>query len=141
MHGGCQAEDRVRFLIVDDDESIHLYLQAVLAPYAQCDSALSGKEAIWQFDKAFDDKKPYDVVMMDILMPGMDGHETAEIMRSKEKDLGIDEYNRFKLVMITSLVDDANVNKAFFNTHASCYIVKPLDKEKVIDDLQQNYII
>ena len=131
----------MRLLIVDDDESIHLYLQAVLVPFAQCDSVLSGEKAVELFDTAHAEGKPYDVIMMDILMPGMDGHQTAETMRGKEKALGISEHNQFKLVMITSLVDDTNVSKAFFNTHASCYIVKPLDKEKVIDELQQNLII
>lgn len=131
----------MRFLIVDDDESIHLYLQAVLAPFAQCDSALSGEKAIELFEKAHADGKPFDVVMMDILMPGMDGHQTAELMRKRERELGLSEHDRFNLVMITSLVDDTNVSKAFFNTHASCYIVKPLDKEKVLDELQQNLII
>lgn len=131
----------MRFLIVDDDESIHLYLQAVLAPFAQCDSALSGEKGVELFDKAYAEGNQYDVVMMDILMPGIDGHQAAELMRAKEKESGLGDHHQFKLVMITSLVDDINVSKAFFNTHASCYIVKPLDKEKVIDELQQNLII
>jgi len=131
----------VRLLIVDDDESIHLYLQAVLAPFAQCDSALNGQKAIALFDSAHTKGEPYDVIMMDILMPEMDGHQTAEIMRSREKELNIPEHSQFKLVMITSLVDDTNVSKAFFGTQASCYIVKPLNKEKIIDELQQNLII
>ena len=93
------------------------------------------------FDQAYAEKRPYDEVMMDILMPGMNGHQTAEIMRSHEKDAGISEINQFKLVMVTSLVDDTNVSKAFFNTHAACYIVKPLDKEKVLEELRQNLIL
>jgi len=128
-------------LIVDDDESIHLYLQAVLAPFAQCDAALSGEKGVELFHEAHVEGRPYDVVMMDILMPGMDGHQTAEIMRIKEKELSISEYHQFKLVMLTSLVDDMNVSKAFFNTYASCYIVKPLDREKILDELRQNLII
>ncbi len=131
----------MRFLIVDDDESIHLYLQAVLAPFAECDSVMTGEEGVERFDKAHADGCPYDVVMMDILMPGMDGHQAAEIMRQREKDMKISEFQQFKLVMITSLVDDTNVSKAFFNTHASCYIVKPLDKDVVLDELKQNLII
>ena len=131
----------MHFLIVDDDESIHLYLNAILAPIAQCDSAMSGEEAVELFRAAHSGGQPYDVVMMDILMPGMDGHQAAESMRAYEKELGISELNQFKLVMITSLVDDNNVSKAFFNTHAACYIVKPLDKDKVFDELRQNLII
>ncbi len=131
----------MRFLIVDDDESIHLYLQSVLSSYAQLDFAASGEEGVELFAKAHEDGKPYDVVFMDILMPGMNGHQAAETMRATERKLCVGAFARFKLVMITSLVDDTNVSKAFFSTHASCYIVKPLDKARVLDELQQNLII
>lgn len=131
----------MRFLIVDDDESIHLYLQTVLREFGQCDCALTGEESLTLFAKAHEDGQPYDVVFMDILMPGMDGHEAAKAMRAKEKELGVNTYSQFKLVMITSLVDDHNVSKAFFDACASCYIVKPLDKDKVIEELRQNLIL
>ena len=131
----------MRFLIVDDDESIHMYLQMTLAPFAQCDCALSGQAGVELFDKAHEDGDPYDAIFMDILMPSMDGHQTAELMRDREKKLGTPEQGQFKLVMVTSLVDDTNVSKAFFNTHASCYIVKPLNKEIVLDELRQNLIL
>lgn len=131
----------MRFLIVDDDESIHLYLQGILASYAQCDFASSGEEGIALFDEAHEIGQPYDVVFMDILMPGMTGHQTAELMRAHERKFEVGSMDRFKLVMITSLVDDTNVSKAFFSTHASCYIVKPLDKNRVLEELRQNLII
>jgi len=131
----------LRFLIVDDDESIHLYLKSLLDGLAECDCVLSGEEGVESFFRALVGKNPYDVVMMDILMPGMDGHQAAEIMRAEERKRGITEINQFKLVMITSLVDDTNVSKAFFNTHASCYIVKPLEKDKVLEELRENLIL
>lgn len=131
----------MRFLIVDDDESIHLYLQGILAPFAECDAAYSGEVAVDFFLQAHEEKRPYDVVFMDILMPEMDGHKTAELLRSEEAKLGVAESEQFTLVMITSLVDNRNVSRAFFNTFASCYIVKPFDKEKVLDELQANMII
>lgn len=135
------SRQNVRFLIVDDDESIHLYLQSVLSSYAQCDSAISGEAGVEMFDQAHAEGSPYDVVFMDILMPGMSGHQTAEIMRASERKRKVGVMDRFKLVMITSLVDDTNVSKAFFSTHASCYIVKPLDRNRVLDELEQNLII
>ena len=131
----------MRFLIVDDDESVHWYLQAILEPFARCDAVLSGEEGVRLFDAAHEQGKPYDTVFMDILMPGMDGHQAAEIMRAREEERGVDKLCAFKLVMITSLVDDANVSRAFFQTHASCYIVKPLDKEKVLEELRQNLVL
>jgi two-component system chemotaxis response regulator CheY len=131
----------MRFLIVDDDESIVLYLQTALAPFARCDGAASGEDGLLMFKAAHAAGAPYDVVMMDILMPGMDGHETAETMRAIEADMGIATRDAFKLVMITSLVDDANVTRAFFKAHATCYLVKPFDKESVLDELRQNLVL
>lgn len=131
----------MRFLIVDDDESIQMYLERTLAPYAPCDCALRGEEGIVLFRKALEEGRPYDVVFMDILMPGMNGHEAAIALREVEKAHGVGETDRFKLVMVTSLVDDTNVSKAFFEAHASCYIVKPLDKDRVIEELKQNLVL
>jgi two-component system chemotaxis response regulator CheY len=131
----------VRILIVDDDESVHWYLKAILEPFARCEAVLSGEEGVRLFDAAHEEGAPYDAVFMDILMPAMDGHQAAEIMRSHEEKLGVDKLFAFKLVMITSLVDDANVSRAFFQAHASCYIVKPLDKDKVIEELKQNLVL
>lgn len=131
----------MRFLIVDDDESIHLYLKSILAPFGEIDCVSSGEAGYERFDQALADGASYDVVLMDILMPGMDGHQTAETMRAREKELGVTDGDRFKLVMITALVDDTNVSRAFFGTDALCYIVKPLEKGKVIEELKRNFII
>ncbi|GAB7023520.1 response regulator [Salidesulfovibrio brasiliensis] len=128
----------MRFLIVDDDESIHVYLKNMLAPYAECDSAMTGQEAVDMFRKAREEGEPYEAVFMDILMPGMDGHEVAEKLRSEEIAEG---GGAFKLVMITSLADSKNVSKAFFDTFATCYIVKPFDKSMILDELYANMVI
>ena len=131
----------MRFLLVDDDESVLSYLETVLSPFARCHGVLSGEEAVKAFDAAHAEGNPYDAVFMDILMPGMDGHQSAEILRDREARLGVDELHAFKLVMVSSLVDDANVTRAFFSTQAVCYIVKPLQKDKVIEELRQNLVI
>jgi two-component system chemotaxis response regulator CheY len=131
----------VRFLIVDDDESIHLFLHVLLAPYGECSTATTGERAIEMFVRARDEGHPFDAVLMDILMPGMDGHQAAERMRAKEKEDGVAEDDSFKLAMITCVVDDTSVDRAFFNTRACIYIVKPLDRHKVISELKEHGII
>lgn len=47
----------------------------------------------------------------------------------------------FKLIMITALSDTRNLSKAFFKGYASCYIVKPIDRAKVLEELQSNGIL
>ncbi len=131
----------MRFLIVDDDESIHLFLQVILAPYGECATASTGDRAVEMFVEARDNGQPFDVVLMDILMPGMDGHQASELMRAKEQEDGVAEADSFKLAMITCMVDDTSIDKAFFNARASVYIVKPLDRHKVISELKEHGII
>ncbi len=62
-----------RLLIVDDDPSIHELLQAMLVdtPW-EADSASSGEAALTQMEGR-GETHAYDVVLADILMPGMDG--------------------------------------------------------------------
>jgi len=131
----------LRFLIVDDDESIHVYLQAMLAPYGEFETALNGEEGLKRFTEALETGNPFDVVMMDILMPGMDGHETSLRMRTLERASCVPEEDRFTLIMTTCLVEQAHIKKAFANAGAALYIVKPLDKDEVISQLKEKGII
>jgi len=131
----------MRFLIIDDDEAVHMYLTQLLSPYARCEAVFNGTEAIERYKKAHEDKDPYDTVFMDILMPEMDGHEATKKLRDLEKELGLEGPEEFKLVMITSLKDTKNVSQAFFKGYASCYIVKPFNKVQVMNELRENNIL
>lgn len=73
----------VRVMIVDDDERMRFLLRSVLEEIG-CEvaaEASSGPDAI----KAFDDAEP-DVVLVDYVMPGMDGIETAEGLRERRPE-------------------------------------------------------
>lgn len=129
----------MRYLIVDDDESIHLYLQVILSRHGECVTALTGEEAVERFAAGLAEGNPFDVVFMDILLPGMDGHRAAGIMR--EAEASMEGGASFKLVMITCLVDDSNVKRAFSDARAELYITKPLDRESVSRQLREHGII
>jgi two-component system chemotaxis response regulator CheY len=130
----------VRYLLVDDDEGIHILLKDILAPFARLDSALDGEQALALFQRSLEPGgEAYDAVFLDIVMPGMDGHAVAARLRDMERRRG--DGPEFKLIMITALSDTRNLSKAFFKGYASCYIVKPLDRAKVLEELQSNGIL
>lgn len=131
----------MRFLIVDDDETVHMYLEKLLDSFATCDGAMSGPEALEMYKKAYEEDEPYNVIFMDIMMPEMDGHVVVKKLRDLESELGVLGTNEFKLVMITSLNDTKNVSKAFFKGFATCYIVKPFNKANVLHELRENNIL
>ena len=123
----------MRFLIVDDDESIILFLRTFLSAYAECLTAGDGLEALSAFEAALEEEKPFTAVFMDILMPGMDGNEVVQALRRMEDAANPRE--RFKLIMISVLTDTKNVSESFFHGRADAYLPKPLRREGLLSEL------
>ena len=123
----------MRFLIVDDDESIILFLCTFLSAYAECLTAGDGLEAMAAFEAALEEEKPFTAVFMDILMPGMDGNEVVQALRRMED--AAKPRQRFKLIMISVLTDTKNVSESFFHGRADAYLPKPLRREVLLSEL------
>ncbi|WP_300161657.1 response regulator [Solidesulfovibrio sp.] len=123
----------MRFLIVDDDESIILFLRTFLSAYAECLTASDSLEALAAFEASLEEDRPITAVFMDILMPGMDGNEVVQALRRMEEAAGPRE--PFKLVMISVLTDTRNVSESFFHGRADAYLPKPLRREVLLSEL------
>jgi len=123
----------MRFLIVDDDESVILFLRTILSAYAECLTACNGEEALTAFAAARDEKSPFTAVFMDILMPDMNGTQVVRELRRLEKDDG--QAVPFKLIMISVLTDTKNVSESFFHGRADAYLPKPFTREMVLHEL------
>jgi two-component system chemotaxis response regulator CheY len=123
----------MRFLIVDDDESIILFLRTFLSAYAECLTAGDGLEAMAAYEAALEEEKPFTAVFMDSLMPGMDGNEVVQALRRMED--AAKPRQRFKLIMISVLTDTKNVSESFFHGRADAYLPKPLRREVLLSEL------
>jgi len=123
----------MRTLIVDDDFSCRLLAQRIISAIGECDGAANGKEALEAFRLAWEEGQPYDLVLLDILMPGMDGHATLARIRDAEKEMGVPE--GVKVIMLTGVVDHKNVSSAFMGG-CEAYLIKPVDKEKLLEQIR-----
>ena len=73
-----------RVLVVDDNESARTVLADMLAAMSfSVEAAASGQEALDALEAARDKHQPFEVVLLDWQMPGMDGLETAEHIRAR----------------------------------------------------------
>ncbi|KHK00398.1 response regulator [Desulfovibrio sp. TomC] len=125
----------MRFLIVDDDESIILFLRTFLSAHAECITAANGLEAVSAFEAAMEEGRPFAAVFMDILLPGiMDGNEVVQALRRIE-DSREGAVAPFKLIMISVLTDTQNVSESFFHGRADAYLPKPLRRETLLAEL------
>jgi two-component system chemotaxis response regulator CheY len=93
-------------------------------------------DAVEAFRESLGNGPKYDVVFMDIMMPGMDGQETLKRVRALEREHGIPDTDRSRVIMTTALEDHDNVLVAFSNA-CDGYVVKPIEKRKFLETLQE----
>ncbi len=120
----------MKVLIVDDDLANRVVMQSFMCEKAsQINMAANGEEAVQAFTMALDEEKPYSLILMDIMMPVMDGHEALQAIRKLEKARGVPPGSEVKVIMVSCLEDQKNVCQAFFQGMATCYLTKPLSRE------------
>lgn len=106
-------------LVVDDDKNTRLLLKAVLenANY-NVTTAVNGEDALSVLDK-----EHIDLVVLDIMMPGMDGYEFTRILREGQNNLPI--------LMVSAKQLPADKHKGFM-VGTDDYITKPVDDEEML---------
>lgn len=136
------AEDiqDLKFLVVDDDFINRLLLQRILESYGTVHMAANGKEAVQSVITAIQAGQTYDLVCLDIMMPEMNGEEALMQIRKEERKAGIPIGKGMKVFMITA-VDDSKRIMTSFRNNCDGYIIKPVSKSKLIEQLEKNSLI
>ncbi len=110
-----------RLLIVDDNEVNRILLERLFRSQGyQTDSAVDGQAALQQLQA-----HPFDIVLMDIMMPVMDGLTALEHIRASEDTASLP-------VVLISAMSDADDIVRGLELGANDYITKPVDMEIAI---------
>ncbi len=126
----------MKTLIVEDDFTSRLLLQEFLTSYGSVHIAVDGKEAVDAVRSALQSNKPYDLILMDIMMPKLDGHEALTQIRKIEAQNHLVDADQVKVIMVTALADADNVIFASQNK-VQGYILKPYDLNKLLEELRK----
>jgi PAS domain S-box-containing protein len=105
-----------RVLLVDDDERNLLAVATVLEDVGEVVLARSGEEALRHLLKG-----EFAVILLDVYMPGMDGYETAQIIRSREQTKGI------PIVFLSAVNKETEHQLRGYSMGAVDYVFKPVD--------------
>ena len=126
----------MHILVVEDDFISRKLLCRYLDPFGECDVAINGIEALTAVRQALEGGTHYDLICLDIMMPGKSGQETLRGVRELEEQHAPDGAKRAKVIMTTALEDDENIRQAF-EASADGYIVKPIEKKKFLIKLNE----
>lgn len=111
-----QVTERARVLLVDDDERNLLAVATVLEDLGEVVLARSGEEALRHLLKG-----EFAVILLDVYMPGMDGYETAQIIRNRDQTKGI------PIVFLSAVNKEAEHLLRGYSMGAVDYVFKPVD--------------
>jgi two-component system, NtrC family, response regulator AtoC len=111
--------EKSRILLVDDEPAMLRYIRTLLeVDDYKVETASNGEEALARIDKGLEP----DLVLLDVLMPGIDGLETLEQLRQKRPTA--------KVVMLSCVNDTRKVVQAM-RLGAHDYITKPFQKAEL----------
>ena len=122
----------MRILIAEDDISSRKFLERFLCQYGDVDMVVDGMEAIDAYLYAMKEKKPYDLITMDIMMPRIDGVKVLKAIRDLETQKGLLPEKRAKIIMTTAL-GEAELVQAAFDCGCEAYASKPIDIDKFVE--------
>lgn len=121
----------MRALIVDDDYVSRSKLKALLVPYADCDAAPDGPIGLQLFQKAHEERCPYDLITLDIDMPSMNGQEVLQQIRKWETDHKTYRDHKEAKVLMVTVRDAPEDIVVSFREGCEWYVIKPVNAEKV----------
>ena len=123
----------MKSLIVDDELTSRELLTMILKAYGPVDTAADGLGGLKAFNLALN-REPFDLIMLDIMLPRMDGQQVLKAIRRIEQERGVVGLEQVKIVMISALGDFSNVSQAFASACTS-YLTKPILADKVQAEL------
>jgi DNA-binding response OmpR family regulator len=114
-----------RVLIVDDSEDTAQMFARFLESHGyECRVALGGEIALELFDR-----EKFDLVMVDLLMPGVTGYEVAEKVREKSKTT--------PLLLVTGKEDDVLVTPHARHAGINDVLFKPAAPEELLRKVRE----
>jgi twitching motility two-component system response regulator PilG len=110
-------------LVVDDNATVRMFMQAKLAPYGfEVDFAETGEEAV-----GLSGSHEYTCVFLDVVLPGIDGYQVCKLIKSNKQAI-----KKTAVVMLTSRSSPFDKLRGSL---AGCdeYLTKPLDEDRLLE--------
>ena len=133
----------MRALVVEDVAIIRKILVHYLEPFGPVEMASDGMEALGKFCLAHAENKSYNLILLDIMLPKINGIQLLTKIRELEDEILVTdkryEFDPVKILMVSSLSDEKALSTAI-EKGCNGYITKPFDKDKIINEVEKTGI-
>ncbi len=127
----------LKCLIIEDDQLSREMLALQLENYAQCDHADNGQVGVELFEAALKEGRGYDLILLDIIMPEMDGLDAARAIRRLEELNGTGADQGVNIIVLSSLNTPQDVIQAYVSAQSAAHLVKPVKPERLLRTLRK----
>lgn len=117
----------LRCLIADDDKVGRELLAHQLEEVAECVLANDGKDAVEKYQCAADEGVPFDFIILDVMMPELDGNAAGKAIRRIERAQGVPLNKQVKIIVLTAQNTPADVMESFMSVQPAAHLIKPVD--------------
>lgn len=119
---------RHRVLIVDDEESMRLFLARIITTGLKADVTLAGtcEQAL-----RYAENYAYDAILLDLLMPGVGGFEVLREIRRASPNMAT------PVLIVSALSDQASKDRCM-GAGANAYVVKPIERNSLVASVKQH---
>ena len=131
----------MKVLIVDDEDYNRKLAEAVLSPYGTSVMAEDGVEGVALFKESLISRQRFNLVLLDIMMPNMDGQQALKEMRSLERKYKVPVTDESTIFMVTAMDSPQHFMEACQYGGCSDYLVKPISVDILLGKLQEYGLI
>ena len=128
---GARKEEKVQILLAEDNEVNQMVVKHMLSPDRHCLTITgNGKEALELFKSS---ENRFDIVLMDVSMPVMDGLEASKEIRLFEAEAGVE---KTPIICLTAHVLASDVEQSL-DAGMDDFLSKPISVGKLSDIIQR----
>lgn len=117
----------MRILIVDDEFVSLTKMMVLFEPYGECEAATGGVQALKMIGDAFAKGTPYDLIALDIEMPGASGLEVLKVICQREQLRSMPVAKK----LVVSAVSSRNNVREALQHKSDAFLVKPITRENL----------
>lgn len=116
----------MKILVAEDDAANRKFLTKLLAKFGDVTVVGDGFQAVKNYMQALDDREPYQLVCLDVMMPKLDGYKALDAIRGIEGKYALIAQEKAKIIMISAL-DEGGFDEEMARNQYDCYMSKPID--------------